>query len=99
MQINSFATIRPSDINGNTKALASEGEFKMAARSIISILDVGGTILAIVIILIIGIQYMKGSLEQKAQYKETLIPYTIGCLFLFLGPKIAGIIYRIATQI
>ena len=72
---------------------------KGAAENILGIIDLGGTILAITIMIIIGIQYMKSSLEQKAQYKEKLIPYAIGCLLLFAAPKIASAIYKIAIKI
>ena len=98
LQISSFATLTPREINGNT-TISSELELKGAAENILGIIDLGGTILAITIMIIIGIQYMKSSLEQKAQYKEKLIPYAIGCLLLFAAPKIASAIYKIAIKI
>ena len=98
LQINSFATLRPSEINGDT-SIAGESEITNVAGNILGVIDFGGTVLAIVAITIIGIQYMKSSLEQKAQYKEKLIPYAIGCLLLFAAPKIAKLVYNIATKI
>ena len=98
LQVNSFAELRPSQINGNT-TIAGEGEITTVAGRILGVIDWGGTVLAIVAITIIGIQYMKASLEQKAQYKEKLIPYAIGCLLLFAAPKIAKLVYNIATKI
>lgn len=98
LQISSFATITPREINGNV-SIANEGELKGVAGNVLGIIDFGGTILAIVIVLVLGIQYMKASLEQKAQYKEKMIPYVIGCIFLFAAPKIANAIYKIAINI
>lgn len=42
-----------------------------------------GSGVAIVVILLIGIKYVLGSVEEKAQYKETLKPYLIGCIMVF----------------
>lgn len=33
--------------------------------------------------MIIGIKYMTGSLEEKANYKKTMVPYLVGCVILF----------------
>ena len=98
LQTISFATLRPSEIDGNT-TIAGEPEITTLAENVLGVIDLGGTVLAIVVIIIIGIQYMKASLEQKAQYKEKLIPYAIGCLLLFAAPKIAKLVYNIATKI
>lgn len=98
LQINSFATFRPNEINGDT-TISNEEEITNVAGNVLGVIDFGGTVIAIAIITIIGIQYMKSSLEQKAQYKEKLIPYAIGCLLLFAAPKIAKLVYNIATKI
>ena len=38
---------------------------------------------AVIVGLIIGIQFMTGSVAQKAKVKETLIPYIAGCIVIF----------------
>ena len=42
---------------------------------------------------------MSSSAEGKAQYKEKLMPYAIGCLLLFAAPKCANLVYKVATSI
>lgn len=42
-----------------------------------------GVALALIIGVIIGIKYMMGSVEEKANYKEMLVPYLVGCLVVF----------------
>ena len=58
-----------------------------------------GTIIAIVIVIWVGIQYLMASTEQKAEYKTKMIAYFVGALLVFAGPQIVGVIYRMATQI
>lgn len=42
-----------------------------------------GIIIAIVMLAILGIKYMLGSIEEKAEYKRDLLPYMIGAVLLF----------------
>ena len=37
---------------------------------------------------------MLGSVEEKAEYKKTLMPYIIGATFVFAASAIAGTIYN-----
>ena len=37
---------------------------------------------------------MLGSVEEKANYKQTLIPYVIGAFVLFMGSTIPNVIYK-----
>lgn len=39
--------------------------------------------------MVIGIKYMSGSIEEKANYKKTMIPYLIGCMLIFGASTIA----------
>ena len=57
-----------------------------------------GIFVAVGSLILIGIKYMMGSLEEKAQYKETLFPYLIGAVLLFGGINILRIIYEIVTR-
>lgn len=52
-----------------------------------------GIILSVIILIVIGIKYMMSSAEEKANYKETLMPYLIGAILLFTGSLIPQIIY------
>ena len=48
----------------------------------------------VLIIAVLGIKYMMGSLEEKAEYKKTMIPYLVG-IVLLLGAS--GIVKAIAS--
>ena len=78
---------------GNAKDLTNFGQ------TIIGILQIVGSILCVIILMIIGIKYIMGSAEEKAEYKKTMIPYVIGAVLLFAAPFIAGLVYNFASGI
>ena len=42
-----------------------------------------GIVVAVIVGIILGMKYMVGSVEEKAEYKQTLIAYVIGCIVIF----------------
>lgn len=79
----------------------TENDYKTAFEmggTIVNVLSTVGTVIAVVGIMILGIKYMMGSIEEKAEYKKTMIPYLVGCIFIFCIPKIVSIIYGIVAE-
>lgn len=37
---------------------------------------------------------MLGSVEERAAYKKTLLPYAIGAIFVFGASTVAGLVYE-----
>ena len=66
---------------------------------ILGVINTVGVVLSVVILMIIGIKYMLGSVEEKAEYKKTMIGYVIGAMLLFGITTIANILYTIAGNI
>lgn len=56
---------------------------KKLSNTIYNILLVAGIIIAIIIGAVIGIMFITGSVEQKADVKKLLIPYIVGCVIVF----------------
>ena len=81
----------PSNYTGNenydTNTIGTLG------NQIIQIISVIGSIASVIVLVVIGIKYMMGSAEEKAEYKKTLMPYIIGAALVFAASAIAGIIY------
>ncbi len=69
--------LTPSELTGNTD-VSGETEITNLGQSIIGILQTVGIVLSVVVLIIIGIKYMMGSAEEKAEYKKTMIPYIVG---------------------
>ena len=67
------------------------------ANKVIGALQAIGSIVAVLALIVIGIKYMTSSVEEKAANKETFLFYTIGAIFIFATPWIAGIIYDFVT--
>ena len=68
-------------------------------NGIITIITTIGSIMSVIVLIVIGIKYMMGSVEERAEYKNTMMPYIIGATLVFAASIIAGIIYNIATHI
>ena len=43
--------------------------------------------------MILGIKYMLGSLEERASYKRSMLPYIVGAVLLFGGVNITSALY------
>ena len=81
---------RPT-INNNT-------EFFKKAGVIVGVIQVFGSVVSVLFLVIIGIKYILGSASEKAKYKEVMIPYIVGCIMLFATTNIASILYKIGTS-
>lgn len=57
-----------------------------------------GIIAAVIVGLIIGIKYMMGSVAQKAETKELLAPYIVGCVIIFGAFAIWKIVVDLLNQ-
>ena len=84
---------KPSDLNTEPT-----DEFNNVGKTIIGALKGIGTIVAVAILIVIGIKYMMGSAEEKAEYKKVMIPYLIGAVLIFAAPYIADAIYTFSTK-
>ncbi len=69
--------------NGDPNNAIKANNVKTTSDSVFGILLVIGVVVAIIGGVIIGMQFVTGSVEAKAQIKEKLIPYGIGCAIIF----------------
>ncbi len=54
-----------------------------------------GVIISVATLGILGIKYMIGSVEEKAEYKKSMIPYLIGAVLLFSSSVFVSIIAKL----
>lgn len=57
-----------------------------------------GIIISIVSLSVIGIRYMVGSVEEKAQYKQTMAPWILGACMVFAITMIPDMIYNLVQE-
>ena len=93
----SVFALTPSELKPADNVTGSP-EIQSAGNSIISILQTVGVVLSVVVLMIIGIKYMMGSAEEKAEYKKILMPYIIGAALVFAASAIAGIVFNFANS-
>lgn len=79
-----------------TEDIYSEKLISISQR-IVGIIQIIGTALSVIIIIIIGIRYITGSVEERAEYKTTATLYIIGAVFLFCTVTIVRLVYDIST--
>ena len=84
--------------SANDKINADSGVASLGGQ-IVGIIQVVGIVVAVVILLILGIKYMTGSAQEKAEYKKTMIPYIIGAILIFAASTIVNVIFNLATSI
>ena len=92
----SVLALDPKNIKGdrnNTDTVQNIGQ------QVLGIVQVVGSIAAVIVLVVLGIKYMMGSAEEKAEYKKTMIPYIIGAVFIFAATNLASMIYGWATSI
>ena len=83
--------------NAQNQSVNGTNEITTLGGRIVGIVQVVGVVIAVIIILVIGIKYMIGSAEEKAEYKKTMIPYLVGAILIFPGATIVNVVYNLVT--
>lgn len=91
MAADSTTTITPSSIDGTSGV--DVGNISTLGNSVVKILTTVGVVASVIVLVVLGIKYMMGSAEEKAEYKKTLMPYVIGAGLVFAASGIANIVY------
>lgn len=55
-----------------------------------------GIVAAVVVVAILGVKYMLGSADERAEYKKSMMPYLIGALLVFGASGIAKAVVSLA---
>lgn len=79
------------------KVIGNAG-FKEKINIIVTMVRTIGIMVSVITLSIIGIKYMLGSLEDRAQYKQTLIPWLIGAIFVFAITTVPTLIFKLVAK-
>ena len=94
------ADVSIGGMKGETsKVNSSISEIDNKSQNIVKVVSTVGAISSVVILIVLGIKYLFGSVEEKAAYKKTLLQYVIGATVLFAASTIASIIYNLAIKL
>lgn len=95
----SIATINPNDFKPNiTSEDIPENAVTMVNR-IVTTLTILGTTISIIMVVAVGFKYMVGSIEERAEYKKTMIPMLIGAFMIFGTSWMVKFIYNLVNRV
>lgn len=89
--------INPTD--SYTQSTQTYADLQTMGGNVIKVVSTIGSIASIIVLVVLGIKYMIGSAEEKAEYKKTLLPYVIGAALVFAASGIAGVVYNFTQNI
>ena len=87
----------PATFTGKT--VSGTEKITTLGNQIITILTIIGTVASVIVLIVLGLKYMMGSAEEKAEYKKTMMPYIIGAALVFAASAIAGILYNFLSNV
>ena len=97
LSTNVIAVISPSNVPGNGSV--GDSDIMNIGNDIVTVIKNIGIVVSVAVILVLGIKYMLGSAEEKAEYKKTMLPYFIGAILLFAGSSIVTVLQTIGQNI
>ena len=98
-----YSTLSFAEVTGiDPKTLTSKNDTNATkavqgfGSNILGMVSTAASVMAVVILIVLGIKYMMGSAEEKAEYKKTLLPYAIGAIFVFGAGAICSVLFNVA---
>ena len=70
-----------------------DGRIVDIGNVIVGVVKFSGESIAVSIIIIVGIKYVLASVEEKAEYKQSMIAYIVGAALIFGAALITDLIY------
>ncbi len=94
MAANNTTLTNPLDDPGSFEpsSMTKAGKLKNMGNTIIGIVQFIGSFTSVIVLIVMGIKYMTGSIEEKAEYKKTMGPYVIGAILVFATTNLLGIV-------
>ena len=82
-----FALVKPEDVKATSTT--SDSQITAIGSKVLSIITTIGIVVSVVVIAGLGIKYITGSAEEKAEYKKSLLPLLVGMILLLGASSIA----------
>ena len=82
-----------------SNGVTGSDELSRRSNMLVTALQAIGTVVAVIMLSIIAIKYMISSVEERADYKQTMIPYVIGAGTLLIVSNLLGLIYSIMQNL
>lgn len=100
-------TVFADDINTVITGMKDIGKVNNASGSsigkvingIIKLIQIAGSGISLLVVTILGVKYMMASANEKADIKKQAVPIVVGCVLLFAGSNIAGLIADLGVSL
>ena len=79
----------------STTSASEVGNLKNIGNTIVGLIRTVGSIASVAVLIVLGIKFMASSLEERAKYKEAMIPYCIGAMLVFGITNILAVVIDI----
>ena len=86
--------LSPSDLQATYSG--DDGGLKTKAGQIMGMIRNVAVIASVIILMVLGVKYMLGSVEEKAEYKKSFIPLIVGIILVVSATAIASFIFNMA---
>ena len=90
--------INPNDYNPNNSNEIVPEKLTNMVGIIATTIQTIGVVLSIIVIGLLGIKYMTGSVEEKADYKKSMIPFLVGTVLIVAVGTIIRIVNDLTSQ-
>lgn len=87
--------LSPSDVKASSTS--ADTQIQSIGGKILSAVTTAGIVLSVIMLAVLGVKYMMGSAEEKAEYKKSMMPYLIGAVLIFAASTIATAVYNLAS--
>lgn len=90
-----FGLVDPTQVKA--EATTSDSKITTIGTKVLSIITTIGIVISVVVIAGLGIKYITGSAEEKAEYKKSFVPLLVGMILLLGASSIAKFLVDAAT--
>ena len=90
--------INPDDYK-SIYSIAGVSDLRTKTGKAISVVQIGGTAVSLVALIVIAIKYMTSSPNEKADLKTKMVPYVIGTIIFFAASNLVAIVIKFAQGI
>ena len=87
--------IKPGDLSGKV-SYGDSTDLQTKAGKIMGMIRNVAVIASVIILMVLGVKYMLGSVEEKAEYKKSFIPLIVGIVLVVSATTIASFIFNMA---
>lgn len=88
--------INPGDLKPNLTVGNNESIMGMAGR-VMGLIRNASVIIGVIILMVIGVKFMLGSAEEKADYKKSLVPLVVGIVIVMAATSIMSFVFSVFT--